>query len=184
MSIIQRALYEQLHSRFAANSRRVAALARPLDPERLVRRPPSGGWSVGEVLEHLCVIDESYAAPTSNLIRSARADAAAPLREWKPTLLGKALAGMLERPAPLKAPKRFVPLGSPRGGVVEEFLTRSAELAALMETASNLDWRALRMSPPNLPRLFKVNLGDVFRMNAVHVERHLGQMERVVAAIG
>jgi hypothetical protein len=180
MAPIQRDLHRQLHTEALALRDRIAALARPLDPERLVRRPAAGGWSVGEVLEHLCVADELYAKPLATLTYGARHDAAAPLREWKPTLLGKFIAGALENPRKMRAPGAFRPGPTPRNGVVEDFLTRDSRFVRTMEDAASLDWRALRMNPPTIP-LLKINLGDVFRIRVVHVRRHLGQMERVLA---
>ena len=42
MAITQRDLHSQLGAEMRANHARVAALARPLDPERLVRQPHPG----------------------------------------------------------------------------------------------------------------------------------------------
>lgn len=183
MHLTQLELHRQLRTEALANHQRVAALARPLDPERLVRRPSPPGWSVGEVLQHLCVADELYRGPLTELVHGARPDAGAPAREWKPTLIGNFLATMLENPRKLKAPRSFRPGPTPQPGVVEDFLARDARMLALMDQASSLDWRALRMPSPALPLpILKFNLGDVFRINVVHVRRHLGQMERVLAS--
>jgi hypothetical protein len=183
MSITQRDLYEQLGTEMRANHARVAALARPLDPERLVCRPSAGAWSVGETLEHLLLLDELFLPAVQGKVRDARPDAAAPLREWRPTFFGKMLVGSLENPKPQSAPKAGQP-GSPRPGVVEHFLTRDAEYLAAMDGAASLDWRALRFPPPIAPWLpLRFNLGDAFRVHAVHVRRHIGQIERVIAAV-
>ena len=179
--MLQRDLQQALHTRSLALIDRTAALARPLDPERLVRRPPSGGWSVGHVLEHLCVTSELYEPPIRALLRSARADAAAPLREWKPTLIGHFTTKLFERPTRLRAPKRMVPGPAPRGGVVEAFLAHQRTVTGLLDESSNVDWRRLRMSSPVISLPFRFNLGDVFSILVVHAERHMRQMERVVA---
>jgi len=105
--MLQRELQQSLFARTLALTDRVGALARPLDPEQLVRRPASGGWSVGHVLEHLCVTSELYEAPIRSLLRSARPDAAAALRPWKPTLIGRFTVNLFERPTRLRAPKRM-----------------------------------------------------------------------------
>lgn len=178
----QRDMHEQLRAEALANHRRIADLTRPLDPERLVRRPTPPGWSVGEVLEHLCVADELYARPLAMLVHTARPDAGAPAREWRPSLLGGLITTSLEKPRPIKAPKVMRPGPTPRNGVVEDFLTRDSRLTRTMDDAASLDWHALRLRMPALPWLpLKLNLGDVFRMHVVHVRRHLAQMARVVA---
>jgi hypothetical protein len=56
--MLQRDLQHDLQARTLSLGDHIAALTRPLDPEQLVRRPSDGGWSVGQVLEHLCVTSE------------------------------------------------------------------------------------------------------------------------------
>ena len=181
MRLPQRDLHARLRTEALANHQRIAAIARPLDPERLVRRPTPPGWSVGEVLQHLCVSDELYRKPLVALVARARPDAGAPAREWTPTLLGNLLASMLEKPRRMKAPRSLRPGPTPRPGVVEDFLARDSRLIELMDQAATLDWRALRMASPALPvPILWFNLGDVFRIHVVHVRRHLGQMERAL----
>jgi hypothetical protein len=183
---IQRELFERLHDEALANHKRIAEMARPLDPEQLVRRPRPGSWSVAEVLEHLCIADEVHAKPVATLIHRAHVDAGAPLREWTPTVIGKLIAGGLENPKPVGAPKVLRPGPTPRNGVVEDFLTRDRRFIQRMEEAASLDWRGLRLGPPVLPsllqKILKINLGDVFNIAVVHVRRHMGQIERVVQA--
>lgn len=182
--MLQRDLHQALHARTLALRDRVIVLARPLDPEQLVRRPPDGGWSVGHVLEHLCVTTELYEPPIRALLEKARPDAAAPLREWKPTLMGRFSVDMFERPTKMPSPKKMVPAASPRAGVVEKFLAQQDDFTRLMDDAAGYDWRRLRMASPAVPLPIKIfNLGDVFFVLVVHAERHARQMDRVVAAI-
>jgi hypothetical protein len=182
--MLQHDLQRLLHTRTLALRERSAAIARPLDPEQLVRRPPDGGWAVGHVLEHLCVTAELYEPPIRALLRDARPDAAAPRREWKPTLIGGFSTRMFERPTKLPTPKSMVPAATPRGGVVEQWLGHLDTQARLIEDASGYDWRRLRMSSPALPLPLKVlNLGDAFFMLVTHAERHARQMERVAATL-
>jgi hypothetical protein len=139
---------------------------------------------VGEVLEHLCVADEQYRKPLATLVASARPDAGAPARDWKPSFFGKLIAGALARPAKMKSPGRFKPGGSPRNGVLEDFLARDTHLITMMDDTASLDWRRLRLASPALALpIIRLNLGDVFHIHVVHVRRHLGQMERVVSGM-
>ena len=182
--MLQRDLNQALRARTEALRDRVAGITRPLYPEQLLRRPPDGGWSVGHVLEHLCVTSELYEPPVRALLRTARPDAAAPLREWKPTLLGGFMVRTFEKPAKLPTPRSMVPAATPRGGVVEAFLVHLDTQARLLDEASGLDWRRLRMASPAVPVPLKVfNLGDVFFILVAHAERHARQMERVVRAL-
>lgn len=180
MQLPQRDLHQRLRTEALANHERVATLARRLDPEQLVRRPAAGGWSVGEVLEHLCRADEAYLPRLTNLVHHARRDAGAPAREWKASFFGNLIATTLEKPRPVKSPKIFRVVGAPRTGVVEDFLARDRRVVTMMDDAATIDWRNARLASPALPvPIIRMNLGDVFRIHVVHVRRHLGQMERV-----
>jgi hypothetical protein len=165
-----------------ANHARVAELARPLDPERLVRRPGPGSWSVAETVEHLLLMDELFLPIVLERVRGARADAAAPLRQFRPTFLGRMVVGSLEKPKALVAPKVGRPL-TPRAGIIEQFLNEDTRYLAAMDEGASLDWSAHRFAPPMAPWIpLRLNLGDAFRVHEVHVRRHIAQIDRIIAA--
>ena len=111
-------------------------------------------------------------------------DQGAPAREWKPSVIGKFLANILSKPGKVKAPKRFQPGPAPRNGVVEAFLARELEAANQMDAAASLDWRALRVGSPALPSWAPtMNLGDIFNVKVVHLNRHAKQIERVLSKL-
>ena len=185
--MLQRDLQENLHQRTLATRHELTRLARPLDPERLHLCPPDGGWSVGQVLEHLCISVEIYEPGFQTMLRTARTDAAAALREWKPSIFGRMLVYSLSAPRRLPAPKGMAPAVTPRGGVLEAFLEHHAALATRIEDTGRFDWRAAHMASPVVPRvlepLARLNLGDVLSVFVVHAERHTRQIERVIAAL-
>lgn len=185
--MLQRDLQQGLHERTLATHHALARLVRPLDPERLHRRPPDGGWSAGQVLEHLCVSVEIYEPGLEAMLRTARTDAAAALREWKPTLFGRMLVYSLGAPRKLPTPKGMAPAVTPRAGVLEAFLAMHSALAARIEDTGGLDWRSAHMASPVVPRMLKpvarLNLGDAYSVFVVHAERHARQIERAVAAL-
>ena len=184
MQLAQRDLHQQLRAESVATRERIAAMVRPLDAARLVEHPEPTGWSVGQVLEHLCVADELYVEPFAALIRRSRPDAAAAAREWKPSFIGGFIARSQLKPKPLKGPPAFRPGPTPRNGVVEDFLARERRFVDAMDAAASYDWRALRIRSPALPRWApKMNLGDGFRIHVVHCTRHAKQIERLVAKL-
>ena len=184
MSMIQRDLHAQLRTEAVALRERLAALLRPLDAAQLNEHPEPKGWSVAEVVEHLLVSDERSSAPAMKVVQTARADAGAPMREWKPSFLGGLIAGSLEKPRKLKAPRVFQPASPVRGGAVEALLTRESEFVAAIDKAASLDWRALRVRSGALPPFAPtMNLGDAFRIHVVHVRRHTAQIERLISQL-
>ena len=182
MTTTQRDLQQQLVSDYGANRSRIASIIRPLDPERLVRRPSPHDWSVAEALEHLVLTDELFLRSVEPLLRSARPDAGAPARSWSPTFVGRNIAGALERPRKLKSARRARPIKT-RGGIAEAFLAIDARYTQLLSEVGTLDWNSVRFRPPVMPWLpLKMNLGDAFHIRRVHVKRHLGQIERIIAS--
>jgi hypothetical protein len=185
MHLLQKDLYQQLRAEAVTSRERIGSLVRPLDGAKINEHPEPTGWSVGQVLEHLCVADESYEDGLQAMLKSARKDAGAPAREWKPSFIGGLIAGSLLKPKPLKSPKVFRPGPTPRAGVLEALLTRETNFVKVMDDASSFDWRALRIKSPALPSWApKMNLGDGFRIHIVHLTRHSHQIERLVGELG
>lgn len=180
MRLKQRDLYKQLRAEAIESRGRIASIVRPLDSAKIHEHPEPNGWSIGQVLEHLCVADERYEQPLAHLLATARKDAAAGEREWKSSLIGGMIAEPMLKPRKLKAPKVFEPGPTPRNSVVEELITREMEFVEEMDSAQNYDWRALRISSPALWSWApKMNLGDGFRIHIVHLTRHSHQIERL-----
>ncbi len=184
MRINQGDLHQQLRAEAIATRERIAVMVRLLDPSKINEHPEPAGWSVGEVLEHLCIADELYQGQLAALLQSSRRDAGAPSREWSSSFIGGMIASSLLKPRPLKSPKVFRPGPTPRNGVVEELLSREMSFVKEMDDAASFDWRALRIRSPALPSWApKMNLGDGFRIHIVHLTRHSGQIERLVGKL-
>jgi len=183
--MIQRELHEQLRRDAGASRKRILAMVRPLDAAKLQEHPEPGGWSVGQVLEHLCRADELYALPMAELLRHTRPDAAAATREWKSSFIGGLIAGSLINPKPIKrGPRAFRPGPTPRNGVVEAFDAGELRFVQALDDALQYDWRAIKIASPALPSWApKMNLGDGFRIHVVHVTRHSRQIERLVSKL-
>ena len=173
------ALADRLRAEAAANAARARAFAAEVSADLLAFAPPAGGWSPGQVFEHLCVADESYL----ERIRPLVADPQAPRAEgrsipFRPTLGGRLLVWGLDGPRRLKAPKIYKPAPAPRPGVIEEHVRRVEEIAGLLDRATGLDWRRIGMVSPVTP-LIRPNLGDAFTILIHHTARHHGQIERL-----
>jgi uncharacterized damage-inducible protein DinB len=150
-----------------------------ISPDTLTRRPPNGGWSVAEVLEHLIVSADSYLSRISTLLQATEEVVAGANAMWKPSLMGGLLAQSLRNPRKLPAPKLYKPGPSPRPRVLDEFLQRQEDVGRLIAEAGAMDWRRVRMRSPVLP-IINMNLGDALTVLVVHAERHAAQIERVI----
>jgi hypothetical protein len=182
--MIQRDLHQKLETDIMAVRERLTKVVRPLDAGKMSQRPEPGAWSIGEVLEHLCVSDELYEPKMRKLIAGARRDAAAPARGWKSSFLGGLIAGGLEKQVKIKALKVFLPSESPRSGVLDAFLAMQLSVISMMDEAASVDWNKVRIGSVAMPWFApKMNIGDAFRIHAVHSARHAGQIERVAARL-
>jgi hypothetical protein len=160
-----------------ATDARLQAVAGPLGPRGLGWQPPGGGWSIGQVLEHLVVAADSYLGPMRRRITEAPpAVSADPV--WRPSLLGGWLANSMRSPRKLPAPRAYTPALVPRDAVLDEFRARLRDTALLLDRARPLPWNAIHLSSP-ISRLIRLNLGDCFAINVAHAHRHLGQIERI-----
>lgn len=181
MRMIQHDLQSDLHTRIVAARDRIATLVRGVTPTQLDAHPEPNGWSVGQVLEHLCIAGDLTEAPATDALRHASADPAAASREWKSSFIGGMIASSLSKPKPLKGPKVFQPGPTPRAGVLDAFLAGEQRFINDLDHAGELDWNALRIPSAALPSWApKMNLGDGFRIHTVHVERHARQIERLL----
>lgn len=169
----------------AASAAYARSTAAELPAVVLARRPSWGGWSVAEVLEHLCITDGLYEAPLRALFAAERTRLAP--REslvWKPTLFGRLLAWSLKPTNARKSqsPPAFRPGASPRNDVIAAWLVQVDAMRALMREADGLDLRRLTLSSP-AAKFIRLNAGDAFALSAVHAERHMGQVRRTLADV-
>jgi hypothetical protein len=58
------------------------------------------------------------------------------------------------------------------------------ELTDLLWNAQGIDMRKPRMTSPVSPFVRRLNLGDAFVLSVVHCQRHMLQIERVMASPG
>jgi hypothetical protein len=145
--------------------------------------PPDGGWSVAQVFEHLCRSNLGYLdGPLTEAVTKTVARGPSD-REWRPSLIGGWLAqSLVEGTKPLPSPKLFRVESESRANVVDEFLATLRRTRELMQQADGHDLRIMFASPAS--PLFRLNLGDAFRVIVVHAHRHLAQAERTRRAVG
>jgi DinB superfamily len=156
--------------------RRARAIASDLDDSAMAWTPPAGGWSIGQVFEHLVLGNVIYFPPMRALLARGRPAGARP---WQPSFSGRLLIGSLISPRKLPAPARIRPGPKPRDHVVDAFVETIHETADLVRQSKGLDLRALRMTSPVSGFVRGLNFGDALIVIVVHAHRHLGQVERI-----
>jgi hypothetical protein len=161
---------------------RASELQRTADTPAFEWQPPEGGWSAGQVFEHLCVANDSYLVQLRRVLGTVSATTRDAVdRLWRPSLAGRLLARSMESPRKLPAPKMWRPAPVPRPNVIGEFLTRQREIEQLIQASMAHDWRRLRLASP-ISKLIRMNVGDAFTVLVRHAERHFRQIDSRLAA--
>jgi hypothetical protein len=175
----QEALRERLLLELDLLTTDVMEIVGGLGEAQLGWKPPGGGWSVGQVLEHVVIAAESYVTTMRPIIyRPGAPVAKLGEHEWDPSLAGSLLVASFKSKRRFPAPRIWRVDGDPRPGLSRAFLDQQATLLKLLRAAADLDWTRIRFSSPVSP-MIRLNLGDGFAITVVHGQRHALQMERL-----
>jgi hypothetical protein len=159
----------------------IRKLQSELSAEQLSWAPPDGGWSIGQVFEHLVLIDTPYIQLIEHLLRSAPRGQS----EWKPTLMGRMVTHAVQPTTSrkVKTGKGFRPGPQPRNGVIDDYIRVRERFLELLQQSKGVDLNRVKMKSPVFG-IFRYNLGDAWMILTRHTERHLRQVERVRANPG
>lgn len=158
----------------------IDALVRPMSAKRRRARPAGGGWSVDEILEHLCLANADYLGVMDRALTQASAPVAR--GAWRASLGGWLLVRAMESGRRASAPAAIVPATSPRAEVLDVMLQSLEQLRTLIARGQSQEWRRVRMTSPYAGWL-RFNFGDAALVVVRHVERHTRQMARVAQSL-
>ncbi len=169
---------------FVAVTAEVRARFGSLTREQLEWRPPSGGWSVAQCLDHLIITTTSYLPDLRAIGAGTR-----PVRTWErlspfSRAFGRMLVSLMRQDDKRsKTPPRFVPPSDVGGDIVARFAESQDELAAAIRTTMHVDWdRTIVTSTFN--RIATYPLADAYTIILEHQRRHLRQAQRVIEESG
>src|SRR5829696_7137502 len=151
----------------------------PLEYLQLGWRPPEGGWSIAQVMEHLIITEESYLAVFDRIL--AQTPEHPSMEKWEPSLIGGFLTrSQMPEARKMRSPAMWRPTPEARANVVDEYVQVRRRLVDAMRRADGHDLRRTKLSSP-AAKFIRINLGDAFMTLVVHTQRHLRQIERIVA---
>lgn len=177
----QEELRRELLDGFEQLNRRLAEVGETVPPQLLGAHPAGGGWSIGQILEHICLAGLSYLPAIDRLLAQP---GKAPYQSggWRPTIAGRLLRYSLESSRRLPAPVPLRPGATPRPEVLTVALELHADICQRIGRAERSEWRKLTLSSP-FAWFIRMNLGDAFLVLLRHGERHTAQIERVATEI-
>ncbi len=153
--------------------------------EVLLRVPPSGGWNVAQVIEHLNTYNVYY----NPAIKSGLGISKHGFNpKFSSGILGNYFTNsMLPKSCTIKNKMKAFKNHSPLSDldpayVSSDFIAHQTELLSLIEAASKTDLGKIRI-PISISRLIKLKLGDTLRFLIAHQQRHFVQIENILAAL-
>ena len=155
-----------------------------LNREQLNWRPPDGGWSVGQCLEHLIKTSEIYSEDFRAIADGTRATSF--WENWSPlsSFFGRFLTSYMDKDEKkVKTTERFVPPSEIEANIVDRFEASQQELISLIDSTSNADWDRTKLTS-SFQGFVTYSLADAFRIIAAHQRRHIRQAERVMNDAG
>ena len=182
MKISSRELVADLQDRTRRNLRQAEELnMRSFDD--LNWRTNSSSWSALECIEHLTFYGDFYLPEISRRIEASPYPAE---EVFKSGLLGNYFAQSMlpkENMKKIKTLKSQDPLGKVLDKkVIEKFEAQQQKWLHLLEDSNQVSLTRTKTSL-SITNLLKLRLGDVFRVNIYHNQRHLLQAQRVLDAL-
>lgn len=169
-------------------TRKLLSFARQLSAAQkaLQQAPAQGGWSVAQVLEHLNTYCNYYLPLLTNaLAQSPQTSSAAFHPGWLGNYFTKLIQPAQEGAAQkkMKAAKQHLPAPKPDAkAVLQSFINHQEQLLTLLQQAAGKDLHAIKIPVSILPVL-KLKTGDIFRFLCAHQQRHLKQINKVLAEV-
>lgn len=154
----------------------VVQIASSLSDAQFNWKPPGGGWSAGECVEHLSVVGGKYASRIERLDTSRMSRGSGP---WRGTFIGRMFRAWMEPPARgrVKAPQQFHPAESnlERESTIARYVGCSERLESSLSALEGVDLGRQRVSSP-ISKWIRFDLASAFAIIAAHERRHIDQI--------
>jgi hypothetical protein len=161
----------------------VDSLVGGLTDEQFNWRPPSGGWSLAQCIDHLNVTARVYLPKLDEGIAEAIRRGLYGGGPFRYSWLGRVFVSTVGPPPrfKVKAPKAFQPAPSRRKPeTLAAFRAYQVQFIDRLRQANGLDLARARVQSP-VARLLRIPLGSGFAMMVAHECRHLAQARNVIA---
>lgn len=145
-----------------------------LRPAQLSWKPSPSVWGVGEILDHMRKVTESYRTRLESAVAHAP-QLRSPDAPYLPSAVGRWLARASGPGSNTPAPRAYWPDPEPDERIARLVVEQLDANLLLMSSAQGIDWRKTKVRVPLAPGL-RLNLGDWFTVLAGHSEYHRRQI--------
>jgi len=163
----------------SASDQTAQTLAAGLADVQLNWQPAPGSWSVGQCLEHLCIMNEAYLTSISAALNE-KPDS--PVEQITPGRFGRWFIRSFVEPSPntkrVPAPRKIRPAARVDVAVLDRFLSGNKSCRELILRARRKNVNHIRFWNPLVPGV-RFTVGTGLEIIASHERRHLLQAERV-----
>lgn len=150
--------------------------------------PAPGKWSAVQCLEHLNTYGRYYLPELEKAIVVAEQKNSRPEPTFKSSWLGAYFTRLMQPKedgqlrSQMKSPKGHIPALNPDVAMVlQEFIDQQQQMEALLLRAEKINIGQHKV-PTSLSRFIKLSVGDTFGFLTAHINRHVLQAERAMAA--
>lgn len=181
-------LLESLHQQTETFLQKAIGEWQMLPPEVLTAKPSPEQWSAAQCLDHLNIYGRYYLPAIEKAIEEAKRKEYRPAENFTSGWLGDYFATLM-RPkrgghlkSKMKSPKNAVPSAAPDPrAMLAEFIDQQEAMLKLLTVAATVDLSKTRV-PISIAPWIRLKLGDTFLFVTAHIERHILQAERAMAA--
>lgn len=179
---------QNIHNRIATAKQDAIQIVTMLSDEEAKKRPPSGGWSVADCLDHLCVVGRKLLPRIDKGIAKAREKNWRSQGPFRYSRLGNWFVHMSSAdtyPPRQKhtTPKLYRPTRDwPLEEIVRSFTHLQDDIVERVRRANGYDLARVKIASPAAWWL-RLSLGQWFELLAGHQERHLLQARDVRKAV-
>jgi hypothetical protein len=171
---------QQLHDRINVARQDVIQIFTVLSEEQARERPDPTSWSVGECVDHLCVVGRKLLPRIDAGLTKARekgwySDGPFRYSWWGNWFVRASGAGDYPPKQKVKTPKLYRPVHEwPVEELVRSFTHLQDEYLSRIRTANGIDLARVKITSP-AARLLRLSLGQWLELLVGHQERHLLQ---------
>jgi hypothetical protein len=174
---------EVFRLQFEELAKEADAITTGLTDDQFNWRPPSGGWTVAQCIDHLNVTAREYLPKLDEGLADAIRRGLYGVGPFRYTILGRLFVWSQQPTTRMKykAAKAFQPSpGRPRQETLAAFRAYQVQFVDRLRQANGIDLARAHVRSP-VASLLRMPLGSGFALVVVHERRHLQQARTVIA---
>jgi len=172
---------KDLVSQFERSKQELNELLSGLTEEQFNKKPASGGWSIGECVDHLIVTGKDYTNQIERGLKKAQQKNLHLKSAYRFSWLGRSFIKNVEPPVKrrFKNPARWAPDPKlPMQKIIEDYNILQERYVDLLNKSKGWDILKVKLPSP-ATSLLRFSIYEMFAVNAAHQRRHMWQAANV-----